>query len=131
MLADDILDGFVCSICYSDFKDTGGARIGHGEAVVCHDCCSKLPAEAKVTLKKAFYYTQGYLFNITVPYAKRMMSLIIKPLHNIDQILYEVYDEQLIGVVGINEKANWDADREMDRHLVYEIGKAIEKKERE
>ncbi len=131
MLADDILDGIVCSICYADFKDTEGARIGHGEAIVCHDCWDKLPKEKKATLKKAFFYTQGYIFDITVAYEHKMIQLTVKPLHNTDQIVYEIYNDQLLCVVGINEKANWDADRKVSSYLIYEIGKAIEKKESE
>src|SRR5438552_5590312 len=131
MLNDDILDGICCSICYDDFKDTEGARISHGYPVVCHDCWSKLSKDKKQALTKAFFYTQGYVFNIVVPYQQKMVDLTIKPLHNIDQIIYEVYDDRLMCAVGLNDRANWDADRAISSHLIYEIGKAIEVKERD
>lgn len=130
MLDDDTWDGTCCCMCYQDFRDTEGARISHGYAVVCHECWEQLPLEKRKQVQKAFFYTSGYLFTIVVPYEKHWKELTIKPLHNIDQVVYEVYDEQFLCVVGLNEKANWDADRKISSHLIYEIGNAIEKKEK-
>ena len=85
--------------------------------------------EGSIELTKAFFNTQGYVFNISVEYHGEKMDFIIKPLHNIDQILYEVHRNGLFCVVGLNYKANWDSDRFIDNHLTYEIGKAIDKAE--
>ena len=46
-----------------------------------------------------------------------------------DQILYEVHDNDLLCVVGLNEDANWEANTNLDETLVAKIGQAIELKE--
>jgi hypothetical protein len=131
VIDDEILDGSCCSICTEQFKDTEGAVIGQGWPVVCKECWAKLAPEKRKGLTKAFFNTQGYVFNISVPYRGEILDFIIKPLHNIDQIVYEVHNNGLFCVVGLNYKANWDSDRFIDNHLTYEIGKAIDLKENE
>jgi hypothetical protein len=131
MIDDEILDGTCCSICLQQFKNTEGAVISHGWAVVCKECWSSLTPDKRKNLTKAYFDTQGYTFDISVLYEGRILQLAVKPLNNIDQIVYEVYDKGLLCVVGLNEKINWDADRDISRNLIYEIGRAIELKEKE
>jgi hypothetical protein len=129
MIDDEILDGSCCSICWEQFTDTENAVLSHGHPVVCLECWRNLTEEKRIGLKKAFFYTRGYVFNIDVILWNEIHSYTIKPLHNIDQIVYEVHENGLLCVVGLNSKANWDVDRPFSNHIVYEIGKAIDKVE--
>ena len=53
-------------------------------------------------------------------------DLSINPREDKDQILYEVYKEGLLCVVGLNEEAQWEANNNCDSELVQQIGDAIE-----
>lgn len=51
--AEDILDGTMCELCGSYFKDKNDDIYSHGEPVVCKDCWRYLSAEQKKDHKKA------------------------------------------------------------------------------
>jgi hypothetical protein len=131
MIEDEILDGSCCALCTKYFKDTEGAVVSHGEPVVCKECWSKLPPSKKSKLKKAFFNIEGYMFNITIPGERGEVDLLVIPLHNGDQILYEVHSNGLLCAVGLNEDLCWEPDRNVSRDLVEKIGKAIQLKEDE
>ena len=63
--------------------------------------------------------------------SEAVKEFAIIPLHNNDQIVYEVCGDGLLCVVGLNHKANWDDDRDIINYLVYEIARAIDIKENE
>ena len=50
----------------------------------------------------------------------------INPLIEEDQTLYEIFDTDLICVIGLNENATWEATTDIDESLVQKIGNAIE-----
>jgi hypothetical protein len=53
-------------------------------------------------------------------------ELVVRPLQEKDQILYEIYADDLLCVIGLNENAEWEANNDYDASAVRKIGNAIE-----
>ena len=51
------------------------------------------------------------------------------PLQEEDQMLFEVHDNKLLCIIGLNEYGEWEANCDFDENIVSKIGEGIEYKE--
>ncbi len=71
----------------------------------------------------------GSAFEINVEYEGKNHQLQVKPKNYTDQVLYEIYDNGLLCVIGLTEEKKWEADRDIHMAFVEKIGDAIDKVE--
>lgn len=53
----------------------------------------------------------------------------IHALEEKEQILYEVYDDDLLCILSVNENAEWEANNNYQKELVQKFGEAINQHE--
>lgn len=68
-------------------------------------------------------------FSVDVEYDGKNYKLQVKPQNLIDQVLYEIYDNDLLCVIGLNEEKKWEPDRDFPMEFAEKIGDAIDKVE--